>query len=320
MKKNLPISFLLTALAFLWLGCATTLDYGEVPKPGDYTIYTEHEINGGARSYLLHIPKSYLDQRAYPLVVVLHGAFSSGEEEAERTGLNKLADKEGFIAVYPDGMGLLGFFQHWNAGFCCGKAREINLDDVGFVRDVVSDVKRRVKVNPSRIYLVGYSNGGMLANRYASTYPEELAALVVVSGSVGGREPDQNELEIIPPPKQPLPVLIIHGSEDTHVPYKGGKQHAQAGKREFVSVSQSALFWANADHCQGEPHNHTLLKRHIEVQSWDNCSPGSEVQLYTLRGWGHVWPSRELIAEYKQSSRFPGFDAAEVIWSFLKDK
>lgn len=320
MIKRLPILLLFIALAFMCLGCGTTLEYGEIPKPGSYTIYTKHEVNGTDRSYLLHIPKSYSPLRAYPLVVVLHGAFSTASEEADRTGFSRLADKEGFIAAYPNGMGLLGFFQHWNAGFCCGKAREIRLDDTGFVHDVIKDVQRRVKVDSGRIYLVGYSNGGMLAHRYAALKPDGIAALAVVAGTVGGREPDQNTMELVPPAKQPLSVLMMHGTADTHVPYEGGAQNAKAGKRGFVSVQRSALFWVEADHCKGRPEEQERENGQVLVQRWTNCSPGSEVQVYTLKGWGHFWPSRKLIQRYEKSYYFPHVDAAEMIWNFLKDK
>jgi polyhydroxybutyrate depolymerase len=144
--------------------------------------------------------------------------------------------------------------------------------------------------------------------------------LAVVAGTVGGREPDQNTMEVVPPAKQSLPVLMMHGTEDTHVPYEGGAQEAKAGKREFASVQRSALFWVEADHCKGRPAEQKLKGEHILIQEWTNCSRGSEVQVYTLRGWGHFWPCRKLIQQYGQSDNLSGFDAAEVIWSFLQNK
>ena len=93
-----------------------------------------------------------------PLVVVIHGAFDTAEGMEKITRFSQLADREGFMVLYPNGMGLLGFRQHWNAGHCCGKADNDQVDDVGFVAATIEDVCVRFKVDRNRIYMVGFSN------------------------------------------------------------------------------------------------------------------------------------------------------------------
>src|SRR3546814_14133819 len=74
----------------------------------------------------------------------------------EQTGLDAVADQHDFIVVYPDGVG-----RAWNAGSCCAKPMKEKIDDVGFVRAVIADVKHRYKIDATRIYGTGFSNGAM---------------------------------------------------------------------------------------------------------------------------------------------------------------
>jgi len=76
------------------------------------------------------------------------------------SGWSQLADREGFIVIYPEGIGLLGFLQHWNAGHCCGKAAEDDWDDVAFIEAAINGVSIQYEIDKHRIYMVGFSNGG----------------------------------------------------------------------------------------------------------------------------------------------------------------
>ena len=71
---------------------------------------------------------------------------------------HELADREGFVVVYPQGIGLLGMFRHWNSGHCCGKARKTGIDDVAFVLSVVDDVASKLRIDRTRLYVTGFSN------------------------------------------------------------------------------------------------------------------------------------------------------------------
>ena len=84
------------------------------------------------------------------------------------SGFSALADREKFLVLYPDGMGLFGYLQHWNAGHCCGKAAKDKVDDVGFIAAAIEDVCDHLRVDRSRIYMLGFSNGGMMAYRFAA--------------------------------------------------------------------------------------------------------------------------------------------------------
>jgi poly(3-hydroxybutyrate) depolymerase len=99
-----------------------------------------------------------------------------------RSGWSRLADREGFI-VYPEGIGILGFLQHWNAGHCCGKAVEDNWNDVAFIEAAIDGTCRQYAVDKRRIYMIGFSNGGMMTYRFAAERSSLLAAAASVSGA-----------------------------------------------------------------------------------------------------------------------------------------
>ena len=161
------------ALTMVLAGCASGRPVPSTGAiPGNWRVETGLLKNGAQRSYLLHVPTGYQAGRDYPLVVVLHGAFSTAKEMEDWTGWSALADREGFIVAYPEGgWGILGFLQHWNAGHCCGKAADEGEDDVGFVALVVEDAARRVKVDAARVYVTGFSNGGMLCTAPSPSAP-----------------------------------------------------------------------------------------------------------------------------------------------------
>jgi len=116
-----------------------------LPKEGPavsktYKNKVDMRVRGSRRSYLIHVPPAHNSQQPLPLVVVIHGAFETAKDMEKRTGFSDLADQEGFVAVYPNGFGLFGLLQHWNAGHCCGKAAADDIDDVGFLKQAIAPI------------------------------------------------------------------------------------------------------------------------------------------------------------------------------------
>ena len=121
MFDRLSHALVFVPLALL-VGCATTAVTDQSANGRSYDVRMDGDFDGYERTYRVHVPAGYRDGEPTPLVVVLHGAFSTSVEMEKHTGFSALADREGFAVVYPDGIGILGFLQHWNAGHCCGKA------------------------------------------------------------------------------------------------------------------------------------------------------------------------------------------------------
>lgn len=279
------------------------------------TIKVDIREMGFRRSYRVHRPAGSAGNGKLPLLVMLHGAFETAKSMERLTGFSDLADRENFIVVYPNGIGLFGFLQHWNAGHCCGKAQKDGIDDVAFLETVLNDVCSRFPVDPNRIYMAGHSNGGMLACLYAGEKPGRLAGLAVVSGTIGSREVKKGVWQQIARPSFGLPVLIIHGYNDQTVPYSGGPSRNHKS-REFVSVADSMAFWKSVNQCRGEAGKHSLCSGRVFVQQW--MTGTHRLVLHTIYDWAHDWPGPRVPAEDKNSRALENYDAADAIWDFFR--
>jgi len=303
------------SLLVLW-GCSEKLIGYETFSPGTY----EHKLNirvlGFRRSYLIHIPKGYNGTKALPLVVALHGGYSTAQKMEEETGLSDLADREGFLVLYPNGITLFGWLQHWNAGHCCGKAMQDGIDDFGFVCRVIDQTREHLKVDPARIYMVGYSNGGMLAYLFAAQRPETIAAVAVIAATIGSR-PSPSEPEVrIPPARAPVPILAFHGREDDRVPYERGRDKDRG--HLYVPVKESMGFWVKANRCASNPLREQVMADRVLKETWTGNKKGKEVILYTLEGWKHNPPTRHYTQRMPGTDPLKGFHATDIIWEFFK--
>lgn len=303
---------------FCWQ-CTATLPKEVIPETGTYEQKLDLTVAGQKRSYLLHIPEKYNENIELPLVIVLHGAFSTAAQIEEQSGFSNLADREGFLVTYPNGaFGLFGFFQHWNAGHCCGKAQSDNIDDVGFLVDVIIDIGIRFNIDSSRIYMVGFSNGGMLTYRFAAEQTGLLAAAAPMAASLGGRASSSDSMWIAAKPKAKLPLIIFHAEDDPNVPYAGGVSPQKGGEREYVSVEKSIELWIANNGCAIQSKNERLYQNQVIHKTWSDSTAGNNVELYLIKEWGHIWPGKHFSTMLDKSNTLYGFDAAEIIWEFFK--
>ena len=300
------------------LGCATTFPLPDRLDGGrSYEVSMAVAMQGYNRSYRLHVPKGYRGERPMPLVVVLHGAFSSAAEMERHTGFSDLADREGFVVAYPEGIGILGFLQHWNAGHCCGKAAADGVDDIGFVIGVIDDIKRSLNIDPDRIYMTGFSNGAMLTHRFAAERPGMLAAAAPLAGAVGSRSQAHAPLSRLPAPRASVPIIMLHGEADTRIPYGDSGPGDGPGSREYSSASASSRFWWSNNGCEIHRRAPSAAYPGITIDTWSSCEGGAEVQLLTLHEWGHRWPGLFFTTRMDRDEALYGFDAAEVVWAFF---
>lgn len=252
----------------------------DITKPGDYL--QTMTIEGAERKYHVHVPPSYNGKTPMPMVILLHGHGQDGETIAQHTKFDQMANREGFIAVYPDARSWAGR-DEWRAwdtdnGLIPPGA---DADDVSFMRQIIDRTEKDYKIDPKRIYMAGLSNGGMMSFRAAGELSDKLAAIAVVSGAMSGNEP---------PPKQPLSVMNIHGTEDGIVPYDGLKNVpsslAAIGLPRFKPMDYATNFWVEQNKITNPPI--VLRNGNVVERRFINADNGTEVNEYTIKGGRHV--------------------------------
>lgn len=247
------------------------------------------------RTLRVHVPASYDPARRTPVVLDFHGYTMSGQAQEALTLFPAKADAEGFVVVHADGTGGL---RGWNAGACCGTAASSGTDDVGFVDAMLAELDARLCVDPRRVYATGFSNGGFLSHRLACERTDRIAAIAAVSGVMGMASCA---------PSRAIPVLQIHGTADTIVPYNGS---AALG---FPSVATTVADWAGRNACVGTPVE-TFAQGDARCETRRDCRDGSEVALCTITAGGHTWPGGGPFAGGHQSR---DLDATDAIWDFF---
>jgi len=284
----------------------------QLPAPGSYSFKLQH--GGSQRAYLVHVPRGYDATRPTPVVVAFHGGGGHMNLQANANyNIVGKADSAGFIAVFPNGYSRLpsGKLATWNAGNCCDRARDLNIDDVGFVRAMLVQLQSRVNVDPQRIFATGMSNGGMLSHRLACEMADTFRAIAPVAGTDG---------TLTCSPVRPISVLHIHAKNDTHVQFYGG-----AGKdafrdetkvADFVSVPETISRWTQRNRCTAAP------KRVLDVpgaycEAHTGCADGVQVQLCVTEKGGHSWPGVKEVRSGKEPAS-QAINANDVMWDFFQ--
>jgi len=303
---SLPLAFALIAASCTRLAptAPTTATPNPNLKPGDYT--QSFTFAGRERSYLIHLP-SALGNAPLPLVFVLHGGGGNAEGAAKMSGMSPLADKENFIVVYPDGTGRLeDRVLTWNAGNCCGYALDNQVDDVGFIRALIEELRAVYPIDAQRVYATGISNGGMMAYRLACELSDQFAAIAPVAGALNA---DCR-------PAQPVSAVSFHGTADRSVLYDGGapKQQLDSHPRTDNSVAYAISFWVRQDGCATTPrrveHGNTVQ------DEYGDCVNGTGVALYAIKGGGHAWPGGDRLSLLLDQPT-QEISATDVMWEFF---
>lgn len=262
---------------------------------------------GAARTYRLYVPAT-LEPSGASLVVALHGGGGNAANLERTVGLNALAERDGFLVVYPNGSGRLDdVLLTWNAGNCCGHALDQGVDDVGFLRALVEKLQAEFPVDPRRIYATGMSNGGMMSYRLACEAADLFAAVAPVAGALNVEDCE---------PSEPVSLLAIHGTADQHVLFEGGEPAVKADPHARLdrSVHYAVTFWAARDGCDLEPA--TSRSGSVLHSAYPDCTPGLAVELLAIEGGGHAWPGAAPFSR-QGDEPYPGLDASLAMWEFF---
>lgn len=282
----------------------------------------------GAREYLLVTPGT-VTKPPYPLVLVLHG---HGGTAANVLGLKQrasplaawvgIAEREHILVAALQGASSGDGRPGWND--CRRKAPgNPQVDDVAFAHAVVGELQAKGLLDTQRIYVMGMSNGAMMAHRLALELTPPVAAIAAASGTLPASS-------VCAAPQHPVSVLVIHGTADPIVPYSGGAIRILGRTRGWVgSVDETLAFWRHADGLDEAatttalPHNGSDATRVVRTR-YGSDPAGLQVELLRVEGGGHVEPSTQdsYGALY---SRLVGpqnhdLESAEEAWRFFAPK
>jgi polyhydroxybutyrate depolymerase len=312
-----PILALL--LVLLGTGAAVRINNKQNPEPSPDQFTPKagfHELSvktaDTTRPFLLYIPESLDTTKPAPLVFFLHGGGGS-MNQAKSYDLQDKADEAGFVLVLPNGTGALrddGMLATWNAGECCGGARDRDIDDVGYIRAIVQSVGDLLSIDSSRVYATGMSNGGLMSYRLACDAADIFAAIAPVAGTDNTTECN---------PSEPVSVLHIHALDDTHVLYNGGAGEDafrdETKVTDFTSVNETINRWIAYNKLPAEPER-TLTVLGAYCDSYQGTS-NTEVRLCVTESGGHSWPGSTVGQFLRDKQPSQAINANDVIWDFF---
>ncbi|EEW25973.1 alpha/beta hydrolase family esterase [Rhodobacter ferrooxidans] len=234
------------------------------------------------RFYQIAVPEAVANP---PLIIALHGGGGSPRQYARDAGLTAKALAAGYAVAYPAGSARFGNLRTWNVGYCCAYAAAARIDDIGFLDRVIADAASRYGINPRRVYLTGMSNGAMMAQTYAAKRPDAVRAVASVAGTM-----DVAHIR----PQGPVPLLHIHGSADSHVPFAGGFGPDSKVETIFAAVddvlaafrrAQAGRLLAATDTIDPAPDGMSVSRT-----QWRDRNGVAQVVLLKVIGGGHHWP------------------------------
>lgn len=292
--KRLLIILLLAALAIgaLFFYFIYT---PSVPKPqleGEFKQGTLL-IDSQPRSFSWYKPQALASNA--PLIFVLHGSLGSGEQLRSSIAyeFDTLAEKYGFVVVYPD-----GYKNHWND--CRGSADyAANIEDINdnaFFEAMIDFFADQERIDRQQVFVTGISNGGHMAYGLALEAPDLFAAFAPMAANL----PVDSNLDC-EKSGQPVSIAIFNGTDDPVNPYDGGlvELFGNSSRGEVRSAMETVGYWrelAGITEAASEkrfPELDGQQSTSVIEQRWTGAD-GTQVRLYTLKGSGHVIPSKRV--------------------------
>lgn len=285
-------------------------------NPTGHSVERTVAVDGLTRKYTLFVPSER--QSPLPLVFALHGGGSNARQIERSTRFNALAEKEGFMVCYPQAVE-----KNWNDGRGVDFIREQreNIDDVKFIRTLVKEIGKDYRLDRSRVFTTGASNGAIMSHRLAAEASDVIAAVAPV---IGGMAPDiAKDFR----PKHPVSLFVIQGNADPLVPIDGGSVGFKRGRKRgrVISTKEVVAKYVERNGITGKP-TVAMLKDNspndsttTEATVYPTGVGGIKVQVYVVQNGGHTWPGRPLyLPERVIGKASRDFDATKAIWDFFK--
>ena len=229
-------------------------------------------VNGKNRTMNVYAPKNIEKNR--PLIIQMHGMNQDAPYQQNAAKWEPIADTARFVVVFPNGE---------------NKAWDISGDkDLNFIKAIINEMYNKYGIDKNRVYVSGFSMGGMMSYHVANKMGDQIAAIAPVSG---GGSPSS--------PKRAMPIMHTHGTTDDVVNYN--------------STVNTLKSWVNNQKCSSSsqkikpyPANKSGSAASLEI--WSGCTDGVEVRLMTIDGKGHWYSMDEA-----------SVNTSVEIWNFVKN-
>lgn len=288
-----------------------------------------HESVDG-RSFLVHLPQTYQSSNPTPVVIVFHGLGMNGTSVRGLSAMDITAEKNGFITVYPDGVG-----GRWNDGVQPGGGA----DDVTFVSDMLDAMAKKYRIDSRRIYACGISNGGFFVQKLACELSNRIAAIGVVAASAGANVCARCNTH------RGMPVVFFLGTDDPIIPREGqskelGKLGDALGLTELgiknidstvakvggiMTADEAGEFWAKNNGCAAHARPESIPDRdtrdgcRVSRDTYGGGIGGSDVVIYDIEGGGHSWPGgMGFVAKDIIGRTCNDINASDIMWQFFR--
>ena len=273
---------------------------------------------GVEREYIIHVPEN-LNQDS-PIVFVIHGYTGSAEGIAAYTGMNNIAEREGFIAVYPQGTIDSNGNTFFNVGYEFNDDSPIN--DVSFIRELVRSISQEFNLKRKKAFATGMSNGGDMSYLLACTSSDLFKAVAPVAGVLMKGLKDSCELS------SPVPIFEIHGTADKISLFEGDLNN-EGGWGAYYDLPSTIDFFAERYQLTNKSVKQMTSKESgadydiFFERHWSDDLE-EEVWMYRIEDGRHVWPGIKLnwwnnpLAWFYFGSGNEDINASEEVWAFFK--
>jgi polyhydroxybutyrate depolymerase len=317
------LTWLHASIAIISLVATARYSAAEPKAPAHGEQARTLRVGNWERHFTVYVPVGYDAQKQLPVVIMLHGGGGSSKGAIFETGWCAKADKEGFLAVFPNALArnpdqpsnFVRNPQLWNDGSDRFYTGQDAPDDVAFLNAMLDDLLANFALDSKRVYVTGFSNGASMTFRFGAEAAKRLAAIAPIAGTCW---PDPLTVE------PPISMCYIAGTTDPLNPLGGGVPRLPLGANEKTRskakppVKDSILKWTKATGCAATPASASEVGG-VRTETYGPGRDGAEVLFITVEELGHTWAGGvSLLPESFVGKTSKKINDTDVIWEFFR--